>query len=255
MPIAKGNIPVKKYYQDKEVVEQYLKKRFLMPLRQIHHEKQVDFINEIIRNLNDKSKILEIALGPARLAIEVDVNKECERFALDFSKEMLKTAKKRLVHANLYEYWNLINSDAFKLPFRDETFDFVYTFRLIRHLGLAERKEIYSEINRVLKKTGMLVFDAQNYNISYPHRVREGLENYPVYDVLYQREELISELEDQGWDIDLKGVMCRFNLQELIQKILLKLRINNEIIKKVLYLLENGSPKNPSEWIVLCQKR
>ena len=255
MSIVKGNIPVKKYYQNKEVVQQYLKKRFLMPLRQIHHEKQVDFINKIIKNLSDKSRVLEIGLGPARLTIEVDVNTKCEKYALDFSKEMLRTAKKRLLRHNLFKYWNLINSDAFKLPFRDEAFDFVYTFRLIRHLGLVERARIYSEINRVLKKRGVLVFDAQNYNISYPHRVKEGLENYPVYDVLYRREELISELEDQGWDIDLKGVMCRFNLQEFTQKALIKLHVNYNLIKKILLLLENGNDKNPSEWIILCRKK
>lgn len=159
---------------------------------------------------------------------------------------MLEVAVRRLIEKRRYKYWNLINWDAFKLPLRDEAFDFVYTFRLIRHFELKERKKIYSEINRVLKNnSGLLIFDAQNYNISYPHRLKEGLEDYPVYDVLYQRENLISELKDEGWDIELQGVMCRFNLQEFIQKVLIKLRVNYDLIKKLLLLLEN---KDDTTW-------
>lgn len=256
MTIVKGTHSIKKYYQKDEVVNFYLKKRFVMPLRQLHHDTQVNVINSIINNLKPNSRILEIALGPARLTTKINIKNNNLRCGIDYSWQMLTHAKKNLIENNVIKSWNLMNSDAFNLPFKENSFDLIYTFRLIRHFELEDRKKIYTEINRVMKKeNSLLIFDAQNYNVSYPHRVKEGLDSYAVYDKLYKKNELISELENQGWKVELRGVMCNFNLQELLQKFLLKFHLSQKIIKRFLRLFENGNDTNPSEWIVLCEKK
>ena len=252
----KGNLKIKEYYDKAEVASEYLKKRFRMPLRQIHHERQVEFINDAIRNLELNSKMLEIAMGPARLTAEIEGTKSILKVGVDHSREMLKEAKRSLINKQKFQDWNLVNSDGFELPFKNDVFDLVYVFRLIRHFGFEERQKIYHEIARVLNtRSGILILDAQNYNISYPHRIKEGLNTYPVYDKLYRRQELIDELLRAGWEVRLYGVMCRFNLQEFIQRFLLKFKLRNSAIKLILRLLENDDDSNPSEWIALCRLR
>jgi len=253
MSDIKGNLKIKAYYDKPAVAGEYLKQRFTLPLRQIHHERQVEFINDTIRNLGPNSRILEIAMGPARLTSEIEDDKALLRVGIDHSKEMLKEAKNNLINKHKLEKWDLVNSDGFELPFKNDVFDLVFVFRLIRHFGFQDRQKIYREIGRVLNTpSGVLVFDAQNHKVSYPHRIKEGLNDYPVYDKLYRRQELINELVNAGWVVRLYGVMCRFNLQEFAQKILLKLKLRNRMIKKILRLFENGDDSNPSEWIVLC---
>jgi ubiquinone/menaquinone biosynthesis C-methylase UbiE len=252
----KGNLRIKEYYDRPEVAGEYLKKRFTMPLRQIHHERQFEFINNAINNLEPNSRILEIAMGPARLTAEIKGNRSFLSVGVDHSSEMLKVGKKNLINKEKFQNWNLVNSDGFELPFKNDVFDLIFVFRLIRHFGIQDRQRIYQEIARVLNtRSGVLIFDAQNHNISYPHRIKEGLKDYPVYDKLYRRQELIEELVSAGWKVRLYGVMCRFNLQEFIQKILLKFRLKNRAIKWVLKIFENNDDSNPSEWIVLCRQK
>jgi ubiquinone/menaquinone biosynthesis C-methylase UbiE len=73
-----------------------------------------------------------------------------ELTGVDLSAESIKLAKET------YPECEFIVGDMHRLPFDDETFDFVYSSLAIHY---SENPEIvYKEINRVLKKGGQLLF-------------------------------------------------------------------------------------------------
>ncbi len=73
--------------------------------------------------------------------------------ALDLSDPYLKVARKRLGNASRIDF---IQGNASALPFRDGTFDAVYSVFLFHELPLDERKAVLKESLRVLKDGGTL---------------------------------------------------------------------------------------------------
>ena len=126
--------------------------------------------------------MLEIACGPGRLTAAMRGVRM--GVAVDSSAEMLTTAQQRMNGAA--GAWSFLRTDAFVLPFQSESFDAVYTLRFVRHFQLPERQRLYREVRRVLRPRGVFMVDALNRDVSYPYRVKRGLERYHIYDVLYR---------------------------------------------------------------------
>ena len=90
-------------------------------------------------------KILEIGCGPGALASALRRwYPNAEITAIDRDSEFIRFAGEHEKGVSFLE------GDAVKLPFEDETFDFVYSSLVVHYSGTPNL--VYDEINRVLKK-------------------------------------------------------------------------------------------------------
>jgi len=233
------------YYKKRDVAEDYIKGRFSNPLGRYHHKKQINFINRIIKEYKIR-RVLDLACGPARIG--ADLKGFGEAYGVDASNEMLNIAKKRT------RKWKFFKRSAFNLKFKPEYFDLIVSLRFIRHLKKDRRCKVYKQIWKVLKKKGLFILDAVNYDKDYYIRRRKGFHKYKVYDELYKKSELIKELEENGFKvIEIENVFNNIYLSTAISKIFFTLRLN-EFGSKIINLVDKIKTKNPLEWIVLCQK-
>jgi SAM-dependent methyltransferase len=143
----------------------------------------------------------------------------------------------------------LLRGDAFSLPLA-AAFDFVYSFRLIRHFGADDRRRLYREIRRVLRPGGRLMFDAVNEKVSEPVR-RRHKEEHRHYDATFTLQELRKELEAAGFIVEsVEGVQHRFSL--LYQLQVLVAPRSAMCARWAMNLVDRtGGP--PLEWIVICR--
>ncbi|HJQ85613.1 MAG TPA: class I SAM-dependent methyltransferase [Candidatus Binatia bacterium] len=216
------------------------------PVGAVLHERQVAFLNAVLAELAP-ARVLELAPGPARLS--ADVRRLPFAVGMDFSPRMLGVAQRRMRERRRDE-WSFVRGDGFALPFASGRFDVVFTIRFVRRFELAARRKLYAEIRRVLRPGGHLVLDAQNRLVAGPHR--EGRKGYEVYDELWLRDELVDELTAAGLPpVRLEGIMRRFAWQWQFQR-LHRFGLD-PLARAAIRLLERGSDRNPSTWMVLCR--
>ncbi len=235
------------YYKDINIAKKYTIQRFSSPIGRYIHKKQSEFVNWVVNKYKIKS-LLELGCGPGRISKEIKNVKLA--YGVDTSEAMLKIARK-VSNPN----WKFKKMDAFNLSFKRNTFDLVVTFRFLRHFKKKERIKLYNGIRKVLKKNGLLIFDAVNYNKEYYVRKRVGFEKYLIYDKLYKKEELLRELENNGFKVrKLVGVCNHLYTITLVSKLFSFLHLNFLGVL-LIRLIEKFPSKNPEEWIVLCQKK
>lgn len=238
---------IKKYYQNKYVAENYISERFVQPIYAFEHEKQVQVINDLIAR-HQLKKILEIAPGPARLTREI----KSSGTALEYSSEMLELARKSM-KGSAYE-WKFVKGDAFRMNFSPKNFDLVFTFRFIRHFEEPQRKRLYSEIRKVLKPGGFLVFEALNRKKHSLIRKLVGKEKYFIYDALYELGEITAEVESSGFEVvEAKPVINHFFTQYAVSRLSSAAR-NKDLGKKIIKIIENFGG-NPFGWVIVCRKK
>jgi ubiquinone/menaquinone biosynthesis C-methylase UbiE len=239
---------LQRYYQDRHVAHEYMQRRTQQPLNGVLHGRQIQFLNRVIAE-RSPGRVLEIACGPGRLTtamrgIRLGV-------AVDSSPAMLETAQHRLNGAAAA--WSFLRTDAFVLPFRSASFDAVYTLRFVRHFQLADRQRLYREVGRVLRPHGLFMIDALNRDVSYPYRVKRGLQRYQIYDVLYRRDEIEAELQAAGFHVAaVEGIIKHFALQRLLNRLR---RVKLERLAAALIAsLEHVPGRNPETWMLLCER-
>jgi len=237
------------FYQDRDVVGTYLKRRTAQPLNGVLHRGQVDFLNRVVAERRP-TRILEIAPGPARLTAELDF--AGLGLAVDASPQMLSVARARL-HGRPGR-WGVARGDAFALPVAAHSVDLVYTTKFIRHFQREDRHRLYEQIRRALRPDGAFVMDAQNRAISLPHREKKGLERYPIYDVLYDLPELIAELEEERFRVTRVGALVKhFAIQSRLNW-LRHVRLT-ALASAMVRVVERFPSRAPSTWMVLCERQ
>jgi ubiquinone/menaquinone biosynthesis C-methylase UbiE len=239
---------LQRYYQDRDVAHEYMQRRTRQPLNGVLHGRQIQFLNRVIAE-RAPARVLEIACGPGRLTtamrgIRLGV-------AVDSSPAMLETAQHRL--NGQAATWSFLRTDAFVLPFRSESFDAAYTLRFVRHFQLADRQRLYQEVRRVLRPRGLFMIDALNRDVSYPYRVKRGLQRYQIYDVLYRREEIESELQAAGFRVAaVEGIIKHFTVQRVLNR-LRRVKLGR-LAAALIASLEHVPGGNPETWMLLCER-
>ncbi len=130
---------------------QEIDKRFfdaLIPFAHLYNSK-IPFENLIPYKILTGKKVLEIGCGAGSLA-SVFSTLGADYTGVDISDTEVKLTKKRFKVFKLKG--KIIQADAEKLPFKNNTFDFVWSWGVIHHSAYPER--IVSEIYRVLKPNG-----------------------------------------------------------------------------------------------------
>ena len=110
--------------------------------------------------------------------------------SVDFTRTAVASTKELLREANLPV--RVAQADATSLPFKNETFDCVYTFGVLHHIP--DVGKAVFEINRVLKPGGQMMAMLYNkdsllygYSIVYLRGIKEGLLGKLTMDELLAR--------------------------------------------------------------------
>uniref|UniRef100_A0A7C3N8I1 Class I SAM-dependent methyltransferase n=1 Tax=candidate division WOR-3 bacterium TaxID=2052148 RepID=A0A7C3N8I1_UNCW3 len=107
------------------------------------------FLNKYYKN----GLILDSACGTGR-----DLKDLKNSIGMDYNFYALKYAKKYCD--------KLVNGDANFLPFKDKTFEIIFSFDLLQHEGI-DFDKVLKEYNRVLKKEGYIFLNLPMFNFLY----------------------------------------------------------------------------------------
>ena len=124
--------------------------------------------DRIVRNLSavtdlERKRILEIGAGTGRDSFAL-VKLGAEVVQLDYSDASLEIIRGLLNEEGISV--QLIQADAFSLPFPNQTFDVVFHQGLLEHFRKKDARKLLAENVRVLKRGGLLLVDVpQRYHI------------------------------------------------------------------------------------------
>lgn len=110
---------------------------------------------------NKAKRILDLGCGSGRHVVYF-AQKGIEVFGIDISKTAIKMTKKWLETKNLSAEL-LIHDISKKLPFEDDFFDAVISVQVIHHARIGTIKKVIREIERVLKKGGLIFISVPIY--------------------------------------------------------------------------------------------
>jgi len=111
------------------------------------------FREEISHYIYESDSILDVGCGTGLMLSRLKAKKKT---GIDASAKLLTQTKREGI--------KLMRGDAEKLPFRNRTFDVVYSVNLLEHTGHPER--VISEAERVLKESGKLIVITPNGDLS-----------------------------------------------------------------------------------------
>lgn len=113
-------------------------------------------LSHALREVQKDSKILEVGCGTGRFLEFLENSGYTNLYGVDQAEEMLEVADKKC-HATLQI------GNAYVLPFKDNSFDVVFAFRVLSHLEKPE-----NAINEMLRVGDIIIFDLLNrYSLSY----------------------------------------------------------------------------------------
>lgn len=102
--------------------------------------------------VKEGNRVLDLGCGWGRVLKPV-LDRNCHAVGLDLSMNMLSLAVKHL-EKNGYSP-ELVRGDATVLPFKDNSFDMIYSLLVLQHLSKENGRIVFSEIGRVLKPGGV----------------------------------------------------------------------------------------------------
>jgi ubiquinone/menaquinone biosynthesis C-methylase UbiE len=139
----------------------------------IHTQWQSDYLNadmdrfydlafdDILRRIQPRptDKILDAGCGYCYHTVRL-ARSGSSITSVDFSDAALASARQTIADAGIGDQVTLRQADLTKLPFADESFDFVVSWGVIMHIP--DMEAALSELARVLKKDGILVLCENN---------------------------------------------------------------------------------------------
>jgi ubiquinone/menaquinone biosynthesis C-methylase UbiE len=108
-------------------------------------------------------RILDLGCGLGDYAKAVASATDAHVVAVDVARNNLRLARQRAGPANRLDHARV---DALRLPFRDATFDLIYTINVLHHLKRGEQERALRGLARLLRPQGRLV--VLEINISNP---------------------------------------------------------------------------------------
>jgi ubiquinone/menaquinone biosynthesis C-methylase UbiE len=220
------------------------------------HVRGAEVSNELVREIYLKNtKVLDIGCGLGGSARMLADNFYCKVTGIDLCQEYIRTAKKLSELVGLADNTEFIKADALNLPFKDGSFDIVWTQHV--QMNIENKTKLYSEIKRVLVNDGALIYydifkkDKQDLNYPLP------CANNPFVSFLESIEVMDSILNHLGFvklqtsDQTNKAKQFLINSIERIKidsKPILGLKVlMGKSIKKKLYNLLKGIEENRIE--------
>lgn len=106
--------------------------------------------------ITSDTKVLEVAPNMGTTAMYLAQTFGCHVTGIDLHAPSLEKAKQNIKEANLEDKITLLQGNALKLPFENDTFDVVINEAMLSMLPNEQKKRALSEYYRVLKPGGRL---------------------------------------------------------------------------------------------------
>ncbi|MEK4059864.1 MULTISPECIES: class I SAM-dependent methyltransferase [Paenibacillus] len=113
--------------------------------------------------LGSESKVLEVACNMCTTSIQLARSYKCKITGIDMDSRALEKARANIRAAKLEDHIEVMQGNAMKLPFADESFDVVINEAMLTMLNGAAKMKAVAEYYRVLKPGGILL----THDISY----------------------------------------------------------------------------------------
>lgn len=124
----------------------------------------IDLVKQMTRDVPRGGKVLEAGAGTGRFTFPM-IEWGFRPLATDINDSLLDTLKQRLAADGLSDRCEVQNESIFELSFPDNHFDFIYSLHVIpRFVCFADQEKALTELNRVLKPGGQLLFNYSNRN-------------------------------------------------------------------------------------------
>ncbi len=130
------------------------------------HNQDYRKLSKILNKLKYK-KPLDIGCGEG-LYLKILKNS----FGVDISINALKKAKKNSE--------NVVLADARRLPFKEKSFDLILSIEVVTHIDKKYWKEVFNEIDRVLKKNGIIILSMHNKK-RYNKEISELIDGIKIF--------------------------------------------------------------------------
>ncbi|MGN0613268.1 MAG: hypothetical protein ACI4JB_05145 [Porcipelethomonas sp.] len=80
-------------------------------------------------------------------------------------------------------------------------YGFIDGMNYVNHLNYENRKKVYSKVKTMLEPEGIFLMNGYDAVVGVKIRALKGWNYYPAYEALWTREQLINELEENGFKI------------------------------------------------------
>jgi len=110
--------------------------------------------------IKEGDSILDLGCGNGRL-LEFFSDKNIDYVGVDNSEKLIERAIDKFSKSSIKP--KFVVADALKLPFKDESFDKVFSVAVLHHIPSSEyRRRFFEEARRVLKPGGILILTVWN---------------------------------------------------------------------------------------------
>ena len=148
------------------------------------------WVDNFIKNLPDKTNVLDIGCGTGRNMSYQHVN--CT--GIDTCDEFIKIC--------LAKNLNVIKADMCDMPFNNNYYDYIMSIASFHHLStIIRREECLKEMYRVLKPNGIILFSV--WSIKQPKKTRRQFDkygdtivNWVKYNETYERYYYIFQIDE-----------------------------------------------------------
>lgn len=138
-----------------------------------------------LANTWEPGNILDLGCGNGRNLIPF-AKKIFDCYGIDFSKNMIKNAKKSFKENKLKAKFK--QAKLTKIPFKDNYFDYIICLASFHHLNKKEQSTSLKEMKRVLKPNGKLFIAVWNkWQPRFIFKSKEQIIPWKVKDKTYQR--------------------------------------------------------------------
>jgi len=174
----------KQHYQDESIAASYDDMRFRSWHGRIVHRAESRLLRYVLKeHFRDGKTILDIPCGTGRL-LETYREGHFQVTGCDISEPMLGQAQQRFSRDDCFRF---LSGNAEALPFADNVFDYLVSFRFVLHLPPEIRHKVLAEMIRVTRRglainfffdhaTPLLLLNrllAREHSLP-PHRIRES---------------------------------------------------------------------------------
>ena len=163
---------------------------------------ELNFINEILGQLSGENvmkRVLEIGIGPGRIAKEI-LKYTVEYYGVDISNKMIEVFRHNMNNENKIKELIVVDI-SHQIPFSELLFDIIVAIRVLYYNE--NWKEVISRFSAKIKPGGIFVFTMLNKRSTaiLGALLKSGLVGYYT-----NKKELLSVLKENGFkNVELRG--------------------------------------------------
>ncbi len=155
-----GRYVARRYYSDPSIAASYDEERFTSAGGRLFDRLEKEILLAHVP-ADRKSSILEVGSGTGRFMAALGEEGYTRLAAADSSRALLKVLEAKLTKMNIPV--GTFCGDIFKLPFKKDSFDCVYSIRVLNQLRSdADRLEAFQQLAGLVRPGGRLILDVVN---------------------------------------------------------------------------------------------